>query len=150
MRNIRFLVADTLALMVFSVALGMFIEVVVSGMTIGQSLTARAAAIPINIIFGRPYGRFRDWLFRLLKLDKGRLLQAAAGDTLAFVLFQIPLYVVVLTLAGANWRQIVTSAATFSLFVAASGRIYGVFLDFCRRLVGCAPPGTVGTESLPD
>lgn len=139
-KNVRFLVADTLALILFSVILGMFIEVVISGMTVYQSLIARAASTPINIIFGRPYGNFRDWLFRVLKLDKSRFFQAALADTLAFALFQIPLYFLVLTLAGATWRQMIFSAGSFVIAVAFSGRIYGVFLDGCRKMVGCRLP----------
>ncbi len=135
------LIADTLAMILFSLALGMFVEVVVSGLTVFQSLTARAASIPVNLITGRPYGWFRDRLFGLIGLRKDNFLQAALGDTISFALFQMPLYVVVLLLAGASRAQIASSVASFTLLVACSGRIYGVFLDFCRSLVLRLYPG---------
>ena len=135
------LIADTLAMILFSLALGMFVEVVVAGMTVLQSLAARAASMPVNLITGRPYGWFRDRLFSLTGLRKESFLQAALGDTIAFALFQMPLYVVVLLLAGATRAQIATSVASFTLLVACSGRVYGVFLDFCRSLVLRLYPG---------
>ena len=132
----RTMVADTAAMILFSTALGLFIEVVVSGLTLVQSLEARAASIPINLLTGRPYGWFRDRLFVALKLNRTSFVGGAIGDTMAFVLFQMPLYFIVLSLAGATWVQIITAATTFSLFLAGSGRVYGLFLDYCRRLIG--------------
>ena len=134
MRRAPILIADTLAMILFSLVLGMFVEVVISGLTVVQSLTARAASIPVNLLTGRPYGWFRDRLFGLTGLDKARFFQAALGDTAAFALFQMPCYVVVLLLAGATWSQIGSSVVSFTILVAFSGRIYGVFLDFCRGL----------------
>lgn len=141
MNRTAIIIADTLAMILFSLALGMFVEVVISGLTVLQSLTARAASIPVNLITGRPYGWFRDRLFGLLGLDKTRFFQAALGDTLAFALFQMPCYVVVLLLAGASWPQIGSSVASFTILVAVSGRVYGVFLDFCRGLALRLLPG---------
>ena len=65
--------------------------------------------------------------FGLTGLDKARFFQAALGDTAAFALFQMPCYVVVLLLAGATWSQIGSSVVSFTILVAFSGRIYGVF-----------------------
>jgi len=45
-------------------------------------------------------GCFRDWLFRSLGIDRKAPLKAVMVDTLAFVLFQVPLYVLVLLFAG--------------------------------------------------
>lgn len=140
MRSTRTMVADTVAMILFSLALGLFVEVVVSGLTLVQSLQSRAASIPINLLTGRPYGWFRDRLFVSLKLNRTSVIGGAVGDTLAFILFQIPLYFVVLSLAGATLVQMITAATTFSLFIAGSGRIYGLFLDYCRRIIGAAEP----------
>ena len=59
MRRTPILIADTLAMILFSLVLGMFVEVVISGLTVVQSLTARAASVPVNLLTGRP-----SWLVR--------------------------------------------------------------------------------------
>lgn len=127
-------VADISAMIIFSTALCMAIELLAAGLTFLQSLMARIAAIPVNLITGRPYGWFRDCLFDRLKIDRSKGWQPVLGDTLAFVVFQAPLYVIVLLAAGATWRQIFISAATMSVIFSLVGRPYGIFLDFCRAL----------------
>lgn len=128
------LIADIAAMTIFSFVLCMFIEVFIAGLTVFQSLQARGAAIPVNLLTGRPYGCFRDWLFRRLGIDIKTPLKAIMGDTLAFVLFQIPLYVLVLLFAGATWRQIFVSSVFMTAIFSLAGRPYGIFLDLCRRL----------------
>ncbi len=126
--------ADIIAMTVFSFVLCLFIEVFIAGLTVFQSLQARAAAIPVNLLTGRPYGCFRDWLFQSLGIERKTPLKAVMGDTLAFVLFQVPLYVLVLLFAGATWRQIFLSSAFMTAIFSLAGRPYGLFLDLCRRL----------------
>lgn len=126
--------ADIIAMTVFSFVLCMFIEVFIAGLSVFQSLQARAAAIPVNLITGRPYGCFRDWLFRRLGIERKTPFKAVIGDTLAFVVFQVPLYVVVLLFAGATWRQIFVSSVFMTTIFSLAGRPYGLFLDLCRRL----------------
>lgn len=126
--------ADITAMTIFSFVLCMFIEVFIAGLTVFQSLQARGAAIPVNLLTGRPYGCFRDWLFRRLGIDIKTPLKAVMGDTLAFVLFQVPLYVLVLLFAGATWKQIFVSSAFMTAIFSLAGRPYGLFLDLCRNL----------------
>ena len=127
--------ADITAMMIFSTALCMMIEIFIARLTFFQSVQARIAAIPVNLITGRPYGWFRDRLFLFFDIDRSSPWKMVLGDTLAFVLFQVPLYVIVLLAAGATWRQIALSTGFMSLTFSLAGRPYGVFLDFCRRLV---------------
>ena len=54
-------VADIAAMIIFSTALCMMIEVFIAKLTVFQSMRARMAAIPVNLITGRPYGIFLDW-----------------------------------------------------------------------------------------
>ena len=131
----RFL-ADTFALVVFSTVAGMFVEVVIAQMTLTQSVRARVTAIPITLITARPYGGFRDWVFRLSKADTGGQARRALADIGAFVVFQVPVYATVLLLAGANLRQIAAACATATIILAISGRPYGLLLELCRRLFG--------------
>ena len=109
------------------------IEIFIAGMTPFQSLQARLAAIPVNLLTGRPYGCFRDRLFAFFSIDAAKPIRAFFGDTLAFVIFQVPLYVIVLLTAGATWRQIALSSFFMSLIFSLVGRPYGIFLDFCRK-----------------
>lgn len=127
-------VADIAAMIIFSTALCMMIEVFIAKLTVSQSLQARMAAIPVNLVTGRPYGWFRDKLFAFLEIDQSRPLKMIFGDTLAFVILQVPLYVIVLLFAGATWRQIAVSSVFMTLIFSLAGRPYGIFLDWCRSL----------------
>lgn len=133
-----FLIADIAAMILFSTGLCMFIEIFIAKLTFFQSLTARIAAIPVNLITGRPYGLFRDRLFLALGIDAKKPWKMILGDTIAFVIFQVPLYVIVLLCAGATWKQIALSSVFMSVVFSLAGRPYGIFLDFCRRVAGNA------------
>ncbi len=127
-------VADITAMIIFSTVLCMTIEIFIAGLTVFQSIQARLAAIPVNLVTGRPYGWFRDRLFVLLSIDRSSPLKMILGDTLAFVIFQVPLYVIVLLFAGATWKQIAISSVFMSLIFSLARRPYGIFLDQCRSL----------------
>lgn len=134
-KRLALLAADITAMILFSTAICMSIEIFIAKLTFIQSVKARIAAVPVNLITGRPYGWFRDRLFLFFGIDRSSPWKMVLGDTLAFVLFQVPLYVIVLLAAGATWRQIALSTGFMSLTFSLAGRPYGVFLDFCRRLV---------------
>lgn len=131
----RFL-ADTCAMVVFSIIAGMFIEVVISRMTIEQSIQARLIAIPFNLITARPYGIFRDWIFRIMRTTEAGAIKQGLTDIVAFTCFQVPFYALILTLAGATITQTITACTTASLVIVFMGRPYGIFLDFVRALFG--------------
>ena len=84
--------ADTFAVVAFSTTVDAFVEVVITGLTVEQSVRIRLAAVPIMLVTGRPYGIYRDWLFRLLSNKNTSSLKATAIDTLANMTFQIPVY----------------------------------------------------------
>jgi hypothetical protein len=127
--------ADTLSMTIFSAVLCMTIEVFLAGLTFGQSLTARLAAVPTNLLTGRAYGIYRDCLFRFSRLRADSWIQAAVVDTIAFLSFQVPLYGVVLWIAGASFKQMIVSATSMTLIFALAGRPYGIFLQACRRWI---------------
>jgi len=127
--------ADTFAMITFSTVVGMVIEILVSDMTFGQSVQARLTAIPANLLTARPYGMFRDWVFRLMRANEGGQVRKGIADILAFVLFQVPLYVTILFTSGANARQIATACGTLTILSIFMGRPCGIFLDFSRRLL---------------
>jgi hypothetical protein len=136
----RRLAADIFAMVTFSTALGMAIEIGMAGMELSQSVQARLLAIPVNLATGRPYGIFRDWWFRRLGVSASRPFETALADTAAFVLFQIPLYAGVLALSGAKPVQMAIACASMSAIFAGSGRPYGLYLDSCRRAFGAQRP----------
>ncbi len=126
--------ADTFAMIAFSTVVGMVIEIFISGMTLGQSVQARLTAIPANLLTARLYGMFRDWMFRLFRVQEGSQFKKGIADILAFVLFQVPLYAGILATSGASIRQIAISCSTITIFSVFMGRPYGIFLDFSRWL----------------
>ncbi|CAM5306763.1 L-alanine exporter AlaE [Mycolicibacterium aubagnense] len=97
--------ADTIAQIVFSTIVGAFVEIVVAGLTPWQSAGVRLAAIPVILFIGRPYGIYRDWLFRLTGAHSSQL-GAIGVDTVANVSFQIPVYRVLLAINGATASQV--------------------------------------------
>jgi hypothetical protein len=131
----RFL-ADTFAMITLSTVCGMVIEIFVSGMTLGQSAQARLAAVPVNLLTARPYGMFRDWLFQMTKADIGGEVRKILVDTLAFIVFQVPLYATILWFSGANTRQIAAACGSVTIVSAFIGRPYGMLLELFRWLFG--------------
>ena len=134
-RSWKMLLADTVAMILFSTAMCMMIEIFAAGMTVMQSLVARIAAVPTNLLTGRLYGCYRDMLFRRFDLKVDSLIQTALGDTVAFISFQLPLYVLVLLLAHASVNQIIISTTMMTFIFAVAGRPYGIFMDYCRKFI---------------
>ncbi|NLH94749.1 MAG: L-alanine exporter AlaE [Synergistaceae bacterium] len=131
----KLFLADTLSMTVFSTVLCMSIEIGLAGLTFGQSLTARFAAVPTNLLTGRAYGLYRDGLFRILRTRPDSWFQAALTDTVSFLTFQVPLYGIVLMIAGASLKQMALSAGGMTVIFALAGRPYGIFLQACRKWI---------------
>jgi hypothetical protein len=132
--NVKRYLADTFAMVVFSIVIGAFVELVITGLTIEQTIKIRAAAIPVSLLIGRPYGIYRDWVFRRVGGAEKTLLQKILLDTFINLTFQIPLYALILALNGATFLQVLTAVTSILVIVGFSGRPYGVFLSGCRRL----------------
>ncbi len=130
---IRNAAADTFAMVVFCFITGMFIEILISGMTFQQSLASRTLSIPVNIAIAFPYGLFRDWVLR----QGGKISQTGwmknISDLVAYVLFQSPVYAGILFAVGASTDQIITAVASNAVISCGMGVLYGYFLDMCRR-----------------
>ncbi len=125
--------ADVVAMVSFSYVTGMGIEVGIAGLTWSQSFFSRNASIPLNMLTARPFGVFRDWLIRRAGVD-GRAGKAVV-DLVAFVCFQIPIYLVVLTLSGAKPEQIAKAVSSVIGLFLFMGPPYGFWLDLCRRTI---------------
>ena len=131
--------ADTSALIVYSTVAGAFVEMVVAGLTVEQCLRARLTAVPIILATGRPYGVYRDWLWRLSGAENGVARRRVIADTTAFVSFQLPVYWIVLIFAGATFWQIVAASVSAIIILTVSGRPYGALLDLFRKLFRLTP-----------
>jgi hypothetical protein len=131
----RSYLADTVALVIFSTVGGAIIELLVVGLSFSQTFWVRLGAIPIMLVAGRPYGIFRDLVFRGLRVRHGQRVRAAVADTIANVAFQVPVYALLLYANGATITQIISAIYSVIIFITVSGRPYGMFLDCCRALL---------------
>ncbi|KJG40489.1 membrane protein [Photobacterium angustum] len=126
--------ADTFAMVVFSFAAGMMIEIFISGMSFEQSLASRTLSIPVNIAIAWPYGMFRDYMIRTGMRFSTRRWMKGFSDMVAYVLFQSPIYACILFVVGANFDQIITAVTSNIVVSGALGIVYGQFLEMCRRM----------------
>lgn len=131
----RQFIADTFALVSFAFAFGLFVEVVVSGLTLEQGLRSRLIALPLNIIVARPYGRYRDWLFCVAKTERRGRIARSATDIGSFMTFMIPQYAIVLWWVEADAPQILVACLSVLAISTAIGRPYGLYLVFCRNII---------------
>lgn len=124
-------------MVIFSFVTGMVIELFIAKMDIVQSFTSRITAIPLNIVTARPYGLYRDFIVKLVN-PKQRIIKGFV-DILIFVSFQVPVYIFVLLVAGADLDQIIKACSSVTIFFLVLGRPYGLFLDFLRKLLKAKP-----------
>ncbi len=133
MKISRHWLADTVALIIFTIVTGMFIEIVIVGMTLTQSLMSRLMCQPLNIALGRTYGIYRDFIISKVRGHRKSRLRESLGDIVAYLTFQLPLYIGVLIAVGMDTKSIIT--ALFSQIVALLilGAPYGQWLSFVRK-----------------
>ena len=130
----RRILADAFAMITFSTATGMVIELGIAGLTLGQSLQTRLVAIPVNFLTARPYGLYRDWLMKIVGArGEGRDVRKAVTDTIAFVPFQTAVFATNMALAGATVQQILIGCLALAPILPFIGWPYGIYLDFVRR-----------------
>lgn len=129
----RLWLADTLALMSFTIVTGMFIEVAIVGMTLQQSIMSRVLCQPVNILTGRMYGIYRDKIIARLSRRKSNKGRQVAGDIIAYITFQLPLYIVILLSIGMDTPSIAKAAMTQTLALLVLGAPYGYWLTAVRK-----------------
>jgi len=121
----------------FSYVFAAPIELCIAGMDLSEHLYTRLAGVVSNTLFGRPYGKIRDWFFSKVGInEKSNRLKKYLADTLVFGAVQIPLYCVNMVIAGAEPDEIFASAAPALVFSGALGGPYGWYLDKVRRKCG--------------
>ncbi len=118
----------------FSYATAMPIELCVAGMDLSEHLYTRLAAVATNTLTGRPYGIWRDWLFKKMNIkENSHWAKKYAGDTLAFMGFQLPLYWINMAIGGAEVDEMAKASIPVTLMSGALGGPYGLYLDKVRK-----------------
>lgn len=130
----RLIVADMVAMVVFCTITNMFVEILISKMSFGQSFYARLIAIPVNALIAKPYGSYRDFLLHRVTLSKTNSVVNIMINIFAYVTLLTPIYILIILYAGANMHQVITAAAGNVVLSICTGGIYGYFLDYCRRM----------------
>ena len=54
-------------------------------------------------------------------------------DALAFMLFQLPIYIITLAIAGADINEIISLVISSSLLMLMVSRPFGIYLEYIRR-----------------
>jgi len=91
---------DTIGTVVFFTVIAALSELIIAGMEPKQVLIARLIMIPVMIITARPYGLWRDWFFAHMR--PRRWITNVVSDIIAFVTFQVPVYVATLAFSRAT------------------------------------------------
>jgi len=120
----------------FSTPIAMANEIFVADMAVTDSLKARGIATIVNALTARPYGKYRDLIFKKLRINKeSGFWKKYITDTLAFATFQTPLYAGILAVSGAEPEGVLAGSATITALSGFIGRPYGAYLDVLRK--GC-------------
>jgi hypothetical protein len=140
-------VSDTISGITFSIAVGAANELIIAGMTVEQSAKSRLMSIPINAIASRPYGWYRDWIYKITKTSsESTQVKKFFVDLSVFITGQITLYACILTASGANLKQTITACTTMAILSPFLGRPMGAWYDFVRTKVFHLPPA--GSKEL--
>jgi|TARA_B110000977_G_C10833347_1_gene398993 hypothetical protein len=122
---------DTAATITFFTVIAALSELLIAGMNPTQVLIARLIMMPVMMVTARPYGLWRDWFFS--KTRPQRWLTNVVGDIIAFITFQVPVYVATLALAGANASEIAAAVSASIVFMILLSRPFGIYLEAVRN-----------------
>lgn len=118
----------------FSYLVAAPLELGFAGMDFSEHIKTRLAAAVTNTITGRPYGIWRDWVLKKMNVNEdSSKTRKYIADTLAFGGFQLPLYLINMTIGGAELDEMAKSAVPVTLLSGALGRPYGIYLDGVRK-----------------
>ncbi|NVK35616.1 MAG: L-alanine exporter AlaE [Rhodobacteraceae bacterium] len=127
---------DTTATVIFFTIIAATTELLIAGLEPRQVLMTRLMTIPAMIITGRPYGLWRDWFFA--KTKPKRAVAKVLSDVLAFISFQVPVYVATLLIAGATASEIGAAVSASIVFMVLLSRPFGIYLEIVRKWAGTA------------
>ncbi|MBY6155426.1 L-alanine exporter AlaE [Vannielia litorea] len=133
----RLFLVDTLTAVLFFTTVAALSELLIAGMAPAAVLFTRLVMIPVMVATGRPYGWWRDTLFR--RFAPRRAAARTALDIAAFISFQAPVYALTLLAAGATAAQITAAVGSALVLMVLLSRPYGLLLDWARRAAGVTP-----------
>ena len=122
---------DTAATITFFTVVAALSELLIAGMNPTQVLIARLIMMPVMMVTARPYGLWRDWFFSKTRPQRWRT--NVGGDIIAFITFQVPVYVATLALAGANASEIAAAVSASIVFMILLSRPFGIYLQAVRN-----------------
>ena len=125
---------DTIGTVLFFTLIAALSELLIAGMEPKQVLTARLIMIPVMMITARPYGLWRDWFFANMRPQQW--ITNVASDIVAFVTFQVPVYVATLAFAGATIPEIGAAVSAAIVFMILLSRPFGLYLEALRNWAG--------------
>ena len=127
---------DTIGTVIFFTVIAATSELLIVGLEPIQVLFARFVMIPVMVITARPYGLWRDWVFRKMRPRNWKFIVAV--DIATFISFQVPVYVATLALAGTTLSEIVTAVSVSIFFMVLLSRPFGMYLEAFRRWAGAS------------
>lgn len=125
---------DTFALNLFIIFVAFFVEVVFSGIPLSVFWKGRLIMIIPNTLTVVPYARTRIFIGNKLSFLKNIKIKNIVRDTVAFILYRVPLVFVVLAILGVPFVQIITACLISTAISGFTGRPYGIFLDRVRKV----------------
>lgn len=132
--RIKSFIIDTLALNIFIVFIAFFVEVIFSGIPLSIFWKGRLLMIIPNTLTVVPYSNTRIYFNKKLSSIKNTQLKNILRDTSVFILYRVPLVFVVLYLLGTDINKIITACVVSTLISGFTGRPYGIFLDWFRKI----------------
>ena len=130
----RCFIIDTVATVVFFTIIAASTELFVAGMELREVLITRLIMVPMMVLTGRPYGMWRDWFFKVT--NPTTQWSRTIVDSLAFMIFQLPIYVLTLAIAGADVKEIISLIVSTSALMLIVSRPFGIYLERVRAWAG--------------
>jgi hypothetical protein len=141
-------IVDTLIGVMFWFIVMMLVETIFFNMTIEQSFITRCGAILINSLTSGINAMFMDWFRKKINPKQKNNLLKYLTDTVGTIIFQLPVYVIILTtshtvqfILNGNWGvnkyfiEIVNAFTYLPIVFLCVGGIYGILLDNMRKLL---------------
>jgi len=131
----REVVADTLALFLFSLAgflFTIFYEMLIIGISVQQWLGIRIVYNTIRALTAVPLARFNRFLRRRFVKESSNWWVKPAVDTLSVWLYQLPIYIVSAAVVGMSSGQVLAGCAFDLIEYVAVGWTYGPLLTWSR------------------
>ena len=130
----RCFIIDTVATVIFFTIIAASTELFIADMELREVLITRLIMVPMMVLTGRPYGMWRDWFFKVT--NPTTQWSRTIVDSLAFMIFQLPIYVLTLAIAGADVKEIISLIVSTSALMLIVSRPFGIYLEHVRAWAG--------------